>query len=142
MILLDKHSVQILKELTRAWEKGEKGVTYEALKPDPSTLLYLLENKLVKAPKTLVIPIEEETLVFPEGLIEITPLGRAVLEAREEAQSESQEVRRHNSKQERQTRFYNQTAVVSVFVSLLSFLLGVVVEYQSGIFRILVDLLS
>jgi len=142
MLAIDRDSLDILSDLNNAWAENHSGVPHEELDFSDDTFLFLLHNELIKAPETTVIEIEGDPLIVYEGMIYITPQGRGVLEAKEDAASEAGEIRRHNAKQEKQARFYNQTAVVSVIVSILSFAFGVIVEYRSGIMERIIDLIG
>lgn len=142
MLVIDRQSLNALKILGNAWSDNRSGVPYEELDFDDDTFLFLLNNQLIKAPQTIIANFHEEPLIFFDGMIYITPQGRGILEAREEAISEAEEIRHHNTKQEKQTRFYNQTAVASLIVSILSFTLGIIVEYQSGILGHIISLLG
>ena len=142
MLVIDRQSLDMLTVLNNAWVDNQSGVPYADLNLTNDTFLFLLENHLIKAPKTVVIELEGEPLVCFDGMIYITPQGRGILEAREDAMSEASEIRRHNTKQEKQTRFYNQTAVASLSVSILSFAFGIIVEYHSGIMGHIISLIS
>lgn len=82
----------------------------------------LIEAKLIKP-------------IIGSDNVELTPLGATAYE-------QADECRKKQAKQERQQRFENKVSVASVLIPLVTFFLGIIVEFQVNLVDWLIALLK
>ena len=86
---------------------------------------YLLENNLIEE-------CDFSSDVYP-GYVGVFATAHKITILGEDCINEFERNREQHSKQERQQRFDNKISVASVLVPLITFIVGILVEYLSGI---------